>query len=219
MQEHHIHVPRTARYFTFGNAINPEQVWFVCHGYSQLAADFIRYFAVLDDGHSYVVAPEALSRFYTADHRGPHAPEATVGATWMTREDRLTEIRDYVGYLDALHDHVFQQLNRSRVSLRVLGFSQGAETVSRWIEYGKSAVDHLILWGGFVPGDVVLDRGETPFSRLKISLVFGDQDDIATPDRMAQLEARLKGFDCRVVRFEGGHQLNKNVLSQLAKTS
>lgn len=219
MHEHHIRVARTARYFAFGNATDPERVWFVCHGYSQLAADFIRYFAVLDDGCSYVVAPEALSRFYAAEGVGPHPASVPVGATWMTREDRLSDIHDYVGYLDALHDHVFARIDRSTVSFRVLGFSQGAETAVRWIDRGKASPDHMIVWAGFIPDDVALDREDTPFRRLKMSIVVGDRDEIVTEDRLAKMQAKVGRLDCRVVRFSGGHQLNKTVLSQLATSA
>jgi predicted esterase len=219
VHEHHIRVARTARYFALGNATDPEQVWFVCHGYSQLASDFIRYFAVLDDGLSYVVAPEALSRFYAADDSGPHPAQARVGATWMTREDRLAEIDDYVGYLDALYDHVFERLDRSGVTVRVLGFSQGAETASRWVDRGKAVADHVIVWGGVIPDDVALDRADTPFGRLKLSMVFGDRDEFASAERVSRLEARVRRLDCRLIRFAGGHQLNKTVLSELSRLS
>jgi hypothetical protein len=56
------------------------------------------------------VAPEGLSRFYFEG--GFHGPGSKVGATWMTREDRLAKIEDYVGYLDALHDAVFARAVR-----------------------------------------------------------------------------------------------------------
>jgi hypothetical protein len=52
-----------------------------------------------------------------------------------------------------------------------------------------------------------------------MSIVFGDQDEIATPERMAHFEARVSHLGCRIIRFKGGHQLNKTVLSQLAKMS
>ncbi|NIP78275.1 MAG: phospholipase, partial [Gemmatimonadetes bacterium] len=80
------------------------EVWFVLHGYGQLAERFVRRFDALPgvrDGMRAVVAPEALSRFYVEEEvTGPHGPESRVGATWMTRADREHEIRDYVEYLD-----------------------------------------------------------------------------------------------------------------------
>ena len=42
MQEHHLSVERTARYYTLGSLDGPRDVWFVCHGYGQLAARFLK---------------------------------------------------------------------------------------------------------------------------------------------------------------------------------
>ena len=40
--EKHIKVERTARYFTLGELNeHTEQIWFVCHGYGQLAEYFM----------------------------------------------------------------------------------------------------------------------------------------------------------------------------------
>ena len=62
---HHLRVQRTARYYTLGGGLAPRTVWIVLHGYSQLAADFIRYFGDLASEDALVVAPEALNRYYT----------------------------------------------------------------------------------------------------------------------------------------------------------
>src|SRR6266704_6639708 len=95
LQEHHVSVTRTARYFTLGSSRGVAEVWFACHGYGQLAGRFLEKLRVLDDGTRYLVAPEGLSRFYLSES----ATARRVGASWMTREDRLVEIEDYVRYL------------------------------------------------------------------------------------------------------------------------
>src|SRR5207237_10690301 len=107
---------------------------------------------LLDDGRRHLVAPEGLSRFYV----GEGATERRVGASWMTREDRLAEIEDYVRYLDAVYDDVFGRLDRARVTVHALGFSQGAATVSRWTAMGTSRIDRVLLWGGELPPDLEL---------------------------------------------------------------
>ena len=89
MQEHHLAVSRAARYHTLGEgSAATQQVWFACHGYAQLAARFLEKLRVLDDARRYLVAPEGLSRFYLTERPA----ERRVGASWMTREDRLNEI-------------------------------------------------------------------------------------------------------------------------------
>ena len=105
--EHQLTVSRTARYHQLGElSAMTRRVWFVAHGYGQLAAYFIRHFAPLTaaDPHLVVVAPEGLSRFYLNGTGG------RVGATWMTKEDRLAEIEDYVAYLNQLAATILPRL-------------------------------------------------------------------------------------------------------------
>jgi predicted esterase len=217
MKQHHLSVTRTARYFALGNSTNPSQLWFVLHGYGQLAQRFISEYSVLDENQNLVVAPEALSRFYFGEAQRLHGPHVSVGAPWMTREDRESEISDYVGYLDALYDRVFDDIDRSTVAVRVLGFSQGADTACRWIDRGRIAVDHLILWAGPCPSDVDLTRRD--HAGVKISIVVGNSDALATPERIERLEERLRGREYDLVRFDGGHHLDKSVLMKLAEAS
>src|SRR3954471_16061473 len=131
--EHRITVPRTARYSTLGPMHGfPRELWFVCHGFGQLAARFVRHFAPIDDGTRLIVAPEALNRYYLdalPERRNQEAPR--VGATWMTREFRDAEIRDYVRYLDILSGEIRHHLTGASPRIVVLGFSQGTATVCR----------------------------------------------------------------------------------------
>src|SRR2546422_10494469 len=49
LQEHHLTVSRTARYFTLGDlSRGVEEVWFACHGYAQLAGRFLEKLRVLE---------------------------------------------------------------------------------------------------------------------------------------------------------------------------
>lgn len=220
MREHHITVARTARYYTMGpEAGRVEHVWFVCHGYGQLAGRFLRRFAALDDGHTLIVAPEALCRHYLEQEPGPHGPESRVGATWMTREDRLAEISDYVAYLDNLYDHVFRSVDRAAATVHVLGFSQGAAAVARWIAMGRAAADHLVLWGAGPPPDLDLEVAAPRFAGLRLELVVGEHDPFATPDAAARDEERLRrhGIPCHLVTFPGPHEVEPGVLRVIAQ--
>ena len=220
IREHQIRVDRTARYATVGEA-GPavREVWFVCHGYGQLAPRFARHCEALADGTRLVVAPEALNRFYLDAQAGGRHADAKVGATWMTREDRLAEIDDYVRYLDALSAHVLGELGRGDVVVRVLGFSQGVATVSRWLAFGHARVDHLILWAGLLPHDVPLADVVGRLRGVRLSLVLGSHDDFARPDVVARQEATLRAADVRyeLLTFDGGHQLDAATLARLAE--
>ncbi|MGE3802666.1 MAG: hypothetical protein AB7H80_16750 [Candidatus Kapaibacterium sp.] len=64
IQENLIETTRSARYFVAGE-ITPSvrHVWFVLHGYGQLARDFLGDCMPLLREDTVLVAPEALSRF------------------------------------------------------------------------------------------------------------------------------------------------------------
>jgi predicted esterase len=219
MQEHHVAVRRSARFYSVGEpGPATRQVWFVCHGYGQLAARFLEKLRVLDDGRRYLVAPEGLSRFYLSDS----PTERRVGASWMTREDRLAEIDDYVRYLDAVYADVFGSLDRARVTVHALGFSQGASTASRWAALGKAAIDRLILWGGEFPPDLdlALDTVVRRLRDARPALVYGRSDEFITPKVVSGIGERLRqhGIPYEEIPFDGGHELNEVVLKELART-
>lgn len=212
-REHHIRVPRTARYRVLGDPASATEHWFVLHGYRQLAERFIRRFQALPGVGAWraVVAPEALSRFYVEDEVGPHDAGSRVGATWMTRADREHEIVDYVEYLDRVADEVLGAGARPRVV--VLGFSQGAETASRWVGYGRTGADELILWGGGLAEDLDLDRAGGALRSARVRLVVGSEDRWAG-EKAVESERRLRelGVEAERIAFPGGHVVNEEVL-------
>jgi len=118
---HHLRVQRTARYYTLGGASPAlSAIWFLLHGYGQLAGTFIRYFSDLASDDSLLVAPEAMNRFYLASSEKATGAERPVGASWMTREDRASEIADYVEYLDALYDAVSESASGAPPAINVI---------------------------------------------------------------------------------------------------
>ena len=214
MDEHHLTVTRAARYFTLGDpAGGVAEVWFACHGYAQLAARFLEKLRALDDGRRYVVAPEGLSRFYLTES----PTERRVGATWMTREDRLSEIDDYVRYLDALYREVAGRVRGPAARVTALGFSQGTATVSRWAALGQSRIDHVILWGGELPPDLDLAAARDRLRDVRFTLVYGEKDEYITRKVVDTMVARLRGHDIphSVHPFDGGHELDEGVLREL----
>lgn len=216
MNEHRLTVSRSARYYTAGRP--GREVWFVLHGYGQVAERFLTMCGPLDDGTRLIVAPEALSRFYVdRAHR-------IVGASWMTREDRGAEITDYVRYLDTVYREVLAALaalpGGGGGAVHVLGFSQGAAAAARWLALGAARAERLILWGGEVPPDLDLDDATLVgrLSGLRLTFVAGRQDDYITDKILERDAARLRraGVPFGVVRFEGGHEIDATVLRELA---
>lgn len=218
MREHHLEVPKTARYFCSGAAeSDADELWVVCHGYAQLASRFLRHFDPIANGGRLIVAPEGLSRFYVDSH-GHHGPDARIGATWMTREDRLAEIGDHVRFLDLLVEELNRRRGENFPRLTVLGFSQGVATVSRWLALGATRADHVIVWGGLMPSDVMTEAHRPLFSGAKLTVVIGETDPLVDPARLTSELDKLDavGISYEVVRFGGGHELDSAVLRRLA---
>lgn len=212
LREHELVVRRTARYYTLGGGDAPREVWMACHGYGQLAGRFARHFTGLAGPQRLIVLPEGLSRFYVDAAAREH-----VGASWMTREHRQAEIGDYLAYLDAVYAACVDPARRD-VRVTAFGFSQGASTVSRWAALGRTAVARLVLWGGELPPDLDLTAAAARFAALDVVLVRGSADAVITAKVVAGAARRLAehGIRHRLVKFDGGHELDEATLASLA---
>jgi len=230
MHAHHLPVTRLARYHTLGApGAHTSQLWLACHGYGQLAADFLAGFRALEADDRLIVAPEALSRFYVedvgggdggGDKDGVHGPESRVGATWMTREDRLTEIEDYVGYLEQLYRQVVDALTPATPTRTIaLGFSQGTATVARWAARTSGVVDELVLWGGRLPPELDPADVAERWRRLRVTFVVGSRDRWLSASSIGADRDRLEahGVETRLLGFEGGHRLDDGALGEIAR--
>jgi predicted esterase len=211
---HRLIVPRTARYLTLGDVDgtdDPQDVWFLCHGYGQLASEFLESARALENPGRVLVAPEALSRFYHEDHK-------SVGASWMTKDDRESEMEDYVRYLDLLHEQLFELIDRASVRLIVLGFSQGAATAARWAVRGRVDVDHLVLWGAALPPELDDDAVLAPLKTIRVTLVGGSRDALFPEGAREEQRTRLglHGVPFSELSFAGGHRLDDETLLRLA---
>jgi predicted esterase len=218
----HITVPRTARYYQIGAAGQSiRDVWVLCHGFSQLAADFAVPFLALADPSRLFAVPEGLSRFYL-DTRPGHSGASRVGALWMTREDRDAEISDIVTYLDTLYEKILGELaehgvERDRVRVHALGFSQGGPAVCRWAARGSAVIDHLVPWAHAIPQDVNIRALGERRPYLRIDMVYGTRDRFIGEDAVAEQRAVLDASDVPFLMrsFKGGHALNLPMLREL----
>jgi len=214
MDPHHLKISRRARYFLSGATTGPvEELWIALHGHAQLASRFLRWLTPLTDGVTLVAAPEALSRFYLETRLdGGHG--ATVGATWLTREDREAELEDVAGYLDQLTQHLRVTYRPRRIG--VLGFSQGAVVALRWLTAGGPRPDRLVLWGVPLPHDIPAEQIAARLGEVPLLLVAGDRDRYAVPGSIEEDGARLAAAGVRVEvhRFSGGHEIPPAMLRQ-----
>jgi predicted esterase len=214
-REQHITIQRSARLFVLGESAAAAELWVVCHGYGQLAGRFIRDFEDLASDQRVIVAPEGLHRFYMDPPPAP-ASQRRVGATWMTREDRETDIADYVAYLDAVVDRFDPG---HTLPVRALGFSQGSATVFRWAALGRTPIAELILWSGEVPPDLEMQPAAARLRQTRITYVQGSRD-LLQPPHLVRRQLELldaAGLSYRTLTFEGGHALDRALLAEIAE--
>jgi predicted esterase len=188
-------------------------LWYCFHGYGELAGRHIDQFADIAGDGRVIIAPEALSRFYTEGTSG------RIGASWMTTEDREAEIRDYIGYLDGLRSSFIRRRTPAQPPREVIsGFSQGTATASRWAAASDHCFDTMILWGGTVAHDITEQGVERIRQIRRRVIVFGDSDRYASEERivkeMSLLDDRRIPFE--LIRFNGGHRVDRQTLAGIA---
>ncbi|CAG5084857.1 alpha/beta hydrolase [Parvicella tangerina] len=208
MKSFQIPTTKTARFFQMGefNA-STKRVIIACHGYAQLGEYFLKWFEGMDLSETVVIAPEGLHRFYWKGFNGK------VVASWMTKEDRENDIKDYCLFLD----NVYARLPITKeMQVIALGFSQGAATISRWAEFTTKKIHHLILWAGVFPDDVDVKsinfKLETP-----VHVTFGNKDVFYNAEQLDQLKQYLddKKLDYEFSAFQGEHKIYPEPLNNL----
>jgi predicted esterase len=194
------------------------ELWIACHGYGQLAPSFAEALEPLRAESRMVAVPEALSRFYLDDPAKRHGPDSPIGASWMTREERESEIADYVAYLDQVAGTLATEIGNPELRVMALGFSQGAATVCRWAAMGTTRITRLVVWGGTLPKDLPSGRREALFRGASVTLVGGRKDKLATPDALERDQRTLaeQGIAATLVWHEGGHTLSSTTLREIA---
>ncbi len=209
--EQHLTVQRTARYYTIGEP-GPEVAHCIiaCHGYGQLAGHFIRKFDRLAHPSRLIVAPEGLSRFYWQGLAGE------VKASWMTREDRLSEIADNAAYLSRLYQEVVPRLH-PEVRVTLFGFSQGCATQVRWVMEDFPEFDNLVLWAGTLPEDLDYKPAESYWASKSLYFAYGHDDPFLNPERLVQHRSLLAraGLLFEEIEYQGKHSVPREAVAEL----
>jgi predicted esterase len=187
-----------------------KEVWIVFHGYGQLAEFFIRKFRSFDSSDRLIVAPEGTNYGYLEGFSG------RVGSNWMTRHERELAIDNNHRFFDELLGVILSEYDQMP-TIHILGFSQGAATATRWASRWNSRIDSLVLWAGGFAEDLVLGDAKEVFSQTKITLVLGDQDELITSESILKQESLLSNIveNYEKISFEGGHELDLNVLEKI----
>lgn len=203
-------VSRHARVGVVGSAETATEAWLILHGYGMLARGILHWFRGAEQPHRVLIAPEALSRFYTemTDSR------RIVGASWVTREDLQHELEDQFDYLQ----QALAAIVPPTVPLHVHGFSQGVSVGARWCARTDRAVARLVCWAGIVPDDAAAGDLKRRLGPEPLHLVVGDRDTRVPPERVEADATRLRaaGIDVVMHRFAGGHRVDEGVLATLS---
>ena len=194
-----IKTSKTQRCFTHGDIKKATNLLIVLHGYGQLAEHFIRKFHQVPENY-FIVAPEAMHHFYLNGSSG------RVGASWMTKEDRINNIADNNEFLNNLVD--FLQTEKQFSELLVLGFSQGGATAARW-NVQRNDIDELILWASVFPPD--LEESSVGNSKNG-TFVIGKHDEFYDSAAQANEISKYKSLSFEIVEYDGKHDIDADTL-------
>jgi predicted esterase len=206
MEQHYIEITKTARYYTLGN-LNKQtkEIWFMLHGYAQLAKEVIQKFEHVSNNSNYIVAPEGLNKFYAKGFF-----ENPV-ANWMTSEDRKNEIKDYCNYLNQLYNYL--QID-NKIKVNVLGFSQGVSTATRWIESNSFIFNKLVILAGEIAKEF---QTQLPpkLSTIETIFLYGNKDPFIERKSIDDLLALYHSSTIKIIEFDGGHEIKEDSLVTL----
>jgi predicted esterase len=201
--EHKLIAQKTFRYQQIGELDKATHLLIVLHGYGQLAEFFIRKFNDVPENYL-VVAPEGMHRFYLNGTSG------RVGASWMTKEDRESDITDNLNWLNQLLRELKEKKKFEKIIL--LGFSQGGATAARWYYSSKNEINHLILWASVFPPD--LEKPENS-NNSENYFVIGTEDEFYNDEaQMTEIDFYQKiGF--QTLQFKGKHNVEIRALNRI----
>ena len=199
----------TNSYSTLNSLTNKtKNIWIVCHGIGYLSKYFIKYFNELNVDENYIIAPQAPAKYYLNE------TYTHIGASWLTRENTETEIKNVLNYLDEVIQTENLPADRNII---VLGYSQGVSIASRWLARRKISCNHLVIYAGFLPNELTAQDFEH-LKETKFSVIYGTNDQYFSKKRVdAELDRMKQLFDSdiKIITFDGGHVVNKESINSI----
>lgn len=186
-------------------------VWIVFHGMGYLSKYFINYFSELNTDENYIIAPQAPSKYYQ-DKKFKH-----VGASWLTRENTITETENILNYIDAV---VEKEILESVPNLIIMGYSQGVSIATRWVASRNIQCKTLLLHSGAIPNELQPSDFKFLNPYAKVIYIYGNKDQYITEAK--KTEEYLKSnklFKDRlsIEVFEGSHEVSKKFLLKVSQ--
>ncbi|MEQ9403396.1 MAG: hypothetical protein RIM99_07425 [Cyclobacteriaceae bacterium] len=210
IDEKHLNVTISTPYYTLNDLTEKtEHVWMVFHGYGQLAKFFLQKFQILDPEKNFIIAPQGLSKFYQNGFYG------RVGASWMTKEDRLTEIDNQHSYIQSVLQEAGDLTNKKLI---YFGFSQGTATMGRFAASSKIPFDKMIIWAGTFPPDIEPHAFNYLSGSEEIRYFTSRKDPFFKEEMIENQNEVVKktlGREPELTWYEGGHKVVPELLPSL----
>ncbi|MBB78153.1 MAG: hypothetical protein CL844_04050 [Crocinitomicaceae bacterium] len=203
--EYKLSYKKSFRYEVLNDTDKPFIVLYVFHGYGQLAKFFIQKFKSLNK-NILIVAPEGMHRFYLQGNYG------RVGASWMTKEDRKTDIKDNISWLTALDEKISTKYNIKKRIL--LGFSQGGSTAIRWRLCNKVIFNAVIIWASDFPPEY-MKKGEILVNDDENHFVVGSKDEYFNENKRNELINQYKLLGFNIITYHGNHEIDVKTVKKL----
>ncbi len=187
-----------------------KKIWIVFHGYGQLGKYFLNKFQAFSSDENLFIAPQALNQFYIKGFNG------RVGSTWMTSEDRLDKVEDYLLYLSNL-DKLILDFDYQDIEINVLGFSQGGNTMSRFLGQTKLSINKIVFWGSKFAEDVDTSKLIEKFKFSTFYLIYGVNDEFVNSDQINCVKNKFQSDITSpiIIKFIGGHEICTNTFKQV----
>ncbi|MRH99761.1 esterase [Kriegella sp. EG-1] len=204
----------TTNTYTTLNTLNSKtkNIWIVFHGIGYLSRYFINFFDTLKSEENYIIAPQAPSKYYLKN-KYKH-----VGASWLTKENTRTEIANVLNSIDSVLEN---ENLPSDPNFIVFGFSQGVSIATRWVALRKIKCSQLVCYAGGIPKELhALDFKFLEKNNTKVSIIIGNKDEYLTNESMQKENKKIEilfNGKAKFIRFEGGHEIKKDIITQIVK--
>jgi len=210
-QEKQVRYQTTNTYETLNELTEKtKNIWIVLHGIGYLSKYFIKYFDGLNAHENYIIAPQAPSKYYLKNEY------KYVGASWLTKENRVLETGNVLAYLDAVYA---AEEFPAKCNLIVFGFSQGVSIATRWIASRELQCNQIVLYAGGIPKELTSkDFDFLNYQETEISVIVGDKDQYLTGEVMKYESGRIEELfrgNAKQQLFVGGHEVRKEIINEL----
>jgi predicted esterase len=206
-QTHWIPVAQEQRVDSLGTLSDAtKHVWVGLHGYGQLVQFFARHFRSLATEERAFVFPQGPHKFYL---NGVHG---RVGASWMTKDERLVDIANQRLYLGFVFQWIKQQAPKA--TIHCVAFSQGVATIMRCIGHPDVQPSSILAWAGSWPPDLD-ETNRAALEELRFKACFGTRDEYITTEKQQEMRGyylEKYNFEPSVSVYEGGHSFDAEKL-------